>query len=218
MGDPTQQVFWFASRAFGITAMIGLAVSVALGLAMSGRLVRRPGLPAKLKHAHESLTLVTLALIVVHAGLLLFDAYLRPGLVGITVPFALGYRPAFTGIGIIAGWLTAILGLSFYARKWIGTKTWRFMHRFTILAYFLALGHAVGAGTDARSPWMIALLTGLTTPIIFAFTYRMLPSAPSARQAVKRPARSSQGQSRAVSATARSRQTGRGRAHVPEPL
>ncbi|HEY2162204.1 MAG TPA: hypothetical protein VGH24_12925 [Solirubrobacteraceae bacterium] len=176
MGNPTHEVFWFASRAFGITAMITLAISVAVGLAMSGRLLRRPGLPAKLKHLHESLTLVTLGLIVVHAGLLLFDAYLRPGLAGITLPFAIGYRPAFTGMGIIAGWLAAILGLSFYVRKWIGTKTWRFMHRFTILVYFLVLGHVVGAGTDARSPWMIALLTGLTAPIVFAFTYRMLPS------------------------------------------
>jgi methionine sulfoxide reductase heme-binding subunit len=190
MADPIHQVFWYASRAFGISAMIGLAISVALGLAMSGRLVRRPGLPAKLKRAHESLTLVTLGLVVVHAGLLLFDAYLRPGLAGITVPFALGYRPAFTGIGIIAGWLAAILGLSFYARRWIGNKTWRFMHRFTILAYVLALGHAVGAGTDARSPWMIALLTGLTAPIVFAFSYRMLPSTPrrrAPRVAVGRP-------------------------------
>ena len=176
-GDPTQQVFWFASRAFGIIAMILLAVSVTFGLVMSGRLARRPGLPAKLKHLHESLTLVTLALIVAHAGLLLFDSYLRPGLTGITVPFTLGYRPAFTGIGIIAGWLAAILGLSFYARKWIGAKRWRFMHRFTIVVYLLALGHVVGAGTDARSPWMIAMLTALTAPIIFGFTYRILPRA-----------------------------------------
>ena len=117
MVDPTQQVFWFASRAFGIIAMIMLGVSVAVGLAMAGRLVSRPGLPAKLKRFHESATLVTLGLIATHAGLLLFDGYLRPGLAGIAVPFTLGYRPLFTGIGIIAGWLAAILGLSFYARK-----------------------------------------------------------------------------------------------------
>jgi sulfoxide reductase heme-binding subunit YedZ len=175
-GDPLHQAFWFASRAFGITAMILLAISVALGLAMSGRLMRRPGLTPKLRHLHESLTLVTLSLIVVHAGLLLFDTYLRPGLVGITLPFALGYRPLFTGIGIIAGWLAAILGLSFYARQRIGVKRWRFMHRFTVVVYLLVLGHVAGAGTDARSPWMIALLTGLTAPIIFAFTYRILPA------------------------------------------
>src|SRR5450755_607034 len=174
MVDPTQQVFWFASRAFGIIAMIMLGVSVAVGLAMSGRLVSRPGLPAKLKRFHESATLVTLGLIATHAGLLLFDGYLRPGLAGITVPFTLGYRPLFTGIGIIAGWLAAILGLSFYARKRIGVKTWRFMHRFTIVVYLLVLGHVAGAGTDTRTPWMIALLTGLTAPIVFAFTYRIL--------------------------------------------
>lgn len=102
------QAFWFASRAFGITAMVGLAVSVALGLAMSGRIVRRPGLPATLKHLHEAVTLVTLATIALHGGLLLFDSYLRPGLAGISIPFAISYRPAMTGIGIIAAWLAAI--------------------------------------------------------------------------------------------------------------
>jgi sulfoxide reductase heme-binding subunit YedZ len=207
MTNPLHQAFWFASRAFGITAMIGLAVSVGLGLAMSGRLVRRPGLPAKLKHVHESATLVTLAMIVVHAGLLLFDSYLRPGLAGITVPFVLGYRPVFTGIGIIAGWLAAVLGLSFYVRKWIGTRTWRRMHRFTIVVYVLALGHAVGAGTDARSPWMIALLTGFTAPIVFGFTYRMLPAPP--RRAGRRANGSPSPPVRATPP--------RGQRHAPEP-
>jgi methionine sulfoxide reductase heme-binding subunit len=178
MVDPTHQVFWFASRAFGLVAMVMLAVSVAVGLTMSGRLLSRPGLAAKLKRFHEAATLVTLGLIVVHAGLLLFDSHLRPGLAGITVPFALGYRPLFTSIGVIAGWLAAILGLSFYARKRIGVKTWRFMHRFTIVVYLLVLTHVVGSGTDARRPWMVALLTAMTAPIVFAFSYRILPRSP----------------------------------------
>ena len=188
MVDPTHQVFWFASRAFGIVAMLLLGVSVAVGLAMSGRLAHRPGLPAKLKHFHESATLVTLGLIMAHGGLLLFDSYLRPGLAGITLPFGLSYRPLFTGVGIIAGWLAAILGLSFYARKRIGVKTWRFMHRFTIVVYLLALVHVIGSGTDARSPWMMALLTVLTAPIVFAFTYRMLSSSSRPRPAAARGA------------------------------
>jgi methionine sulfoxide reductase heme-binding subunit len=176
--DPTHQIFWFASQALGIVAITLLGISVAIGLAMSGRLMARPGRAAKLRRFHEASTLVTLGLIVGHGGLLLFDSYLRPGLAGVTLPFALGYRPLFTGIGVIAGWLAAILGLSFYARKWIGAKTWRRMHRFTILVYVLALGHVVGAGTNGRSPWMLALLTALTAPIVFAFTYRVLPALP----------------------------------------
>ena len=92
--NPTHQLFWFASRAFGIVAIVMLGISVAVGLTMSGRLMRRPGMNAKLRRFHEASTLVTLGLIVAHGGLLLFDTYLRPGLAGITLPFAIGYRPA----------------------------------------------------------------------------------------------------------------------------
>ena len=176
--DPTHQLFWFASRAFGIVAIVMLGLSVALGLTMSGRLMRRPGVNARLRHFHEASTLVTLGLIVAHGGVLLFDSYLRPGLAGITLPFAIGYRPVFTGLGVIAGWLAALLGLTFYARRRIGTRTWRKLHRFTIVAYLLALMHVVGAGTNGTSAWMLGLLTALTAPIVFAFTYRVLPGRP----------------------------------------
>ena len=47
--NPTHQLFWFASRAFGIIAIIMLGISVAIGLTMSGRLTRRPGMNAKLR-------------------------------------------------------------------------------------------------------------------------------------------------------------------------
>ena len=177
--DPTRQLFWFASRALGIVAIVMLGSSVALGLTMSGRLMRQRGINAKLRRFHEASTLVTLGLIVAHGGLLLFDTYLRPGLAGITLPFATSYRPVFTGLGIIAGWLAAILGLSFYARRRIGARTWRKLHRLTILAYLLALAHVVGAGTNGTNPWMIGLLTALTAPIVFAFTYRILPGTPA---------------------------------------
>ncbi len=175
-GGPGQHIFWFASQALGAVAIALLGISVALGLAMAGRIVRGPGIPARLKHFHEASTLVTLGLIAGHAGLLLFDGYLQPGLAGITLPFALGYRPVFTGIGIIAAWLAAILGLSYYGRRRIGAKTWRSLHRFTIIAYLLALAHIVGAGTHGRSWWMLAMLTALTAPIVFAFSYRILPA------------------------------------------
>ena len=43
----------------------------------------------------------------------------------------------------------------------------------------LALGHAVSAGTAGRSTWMLVMLVLLTAPIVFAFTYRMLPRPPA---------------------------------------
>jgi predicted ferric reductase len=177
-GDPSTQVFWLASRALGIVAIVLLSLSVSLGLAMSGRLLRRPGLPAKLKRDHEASTLVTLGLIAAHGGVLLLDGYLRPSLAGVTLPFALGYRPVWTGLGVIGGWLALILAGSFYVRRWIGVKTWRRLHRGTLVVYILPLAHVIGAGTDARSPSMLGLITVLVAPNVFALAYRMLPAAP----------------------------------------
>jgi sulfoxide reductase heme-binding subunit YedZ len=183
--DPTQQVFWLASRALGIVAIVVLSLSVSLGLAMSGRLFRRPGMSARLKRLHEASTLVTVGLIAAHGGVLLLDGYLRPSLSGVTLPFALGYRPFWTGLGIIGGWLALILAGSFYVRRWIGVKTWRWLHRWTLAVYALALAHVIGAGTDGRAPWMLALLALLVTPNVFALAYRMLPAAP--RVPARRP-------------------------------
>ena len=108
-----------------------------------------PAWPAHQAQAlHKATTLVTLGLIAAHGGVLLLDGYLRPGLAGVTLPFALGYRPFWTGLGVIGGWLVLILAGSFYVRGWIGVKTWRWLHRWTLAVYVLALAHVIGAGTD----------------------------------------------------------------------
>ena len=151
--DPSQHFFWLASRAFGIVAMVLVSLSVGVGLALAGRMGRRPGLPAQLKRLHESLALAGLIAIALHGLLLLGDPYLRPGLAGIALPFALASQPLWTGVGIIAGWLAAIVGLSFYVRRWIGVAVWRWLHRWTLGVYLLGLAHTLGSGTDARSVW-----------------------------------------------------------------
>ena len=121
--------------------------------------------------------------------MLLLDGYLRPSLAGVTLPFALGYRPFWTGLGVIGGWLALILAGSFYVRRWIGVKTWRWLHRWTLAVYILALAHVIGAGTDGRSPWMLALLAVLVAPNVFALAYRMLPAAPRSPQGCSQSAR-----------------------------
>jgi sulfoxide reductase heme-binding subunit YedZ len=173
--DPTQHIWWLGSRALGIVAIVLVSLSVGLGLAMAGRLGRRPGLPARMKNLHEALALSGLIAIAGHGLLLLGDPYLRPGLAGITLPFAMASQPVWTGLGIIAGWLAAIVSLSFYVRKRIGTPVWRWLHRWTLAVYVLGLGHALGSGTDARSAWFLLILAATAVPIVFAGIYRILP-------------------------------------------
>ncbi len=71
----------------------------------------------------------------------------------------------WTGLGIVAAYLAAALGLSFYFRRRIGTRLWRKAHRATIVVYALSVVHTLGAGTDAASPWLRGWLV-LTGPVI----------------------------------------------------
>lgn len=173
--DLSQHLFWIASRALGVTALILVAVSVGLGLAMASRLTRGPGVAARVKQLHEATALTSMFAIAGHGLALLGDTYLKPGLAGIAVPFVISHQPLWTGLGVIGGWLAAILGLSFYVRKWIGPKLWRRMHRWTLVVYLLAVVHTLGSGTDAGSPWLLAILGATALPIVFLTALRVLP-------------------------------------------
>lgn len=164
--DPTHYMWWLVSRASGLVALGLISVSVLLGLTMANKLLRRPGLNRKLARLHEHLALVGLGAIAVHGLSLLGDRWLHPGVSGLVVPFAMTYRPLFTGLGVISAYLAALLGLSFYARRAIGARLWRRLHRATVLVWLLGVVHTLGAGSDASTPWlrMTMLITGV--PIV----------------------------------------------------
>jgi sulfoxide reductase heme-binding subunit YedZ len=170
--DPTPYLWWLASRASGIVALALVTVAVILGLTMSSRLLRRPGIGRTLLSLHEHVALVGLGAIAVHGLTLLGDPWLRPGLRGLTVPFAMSYRPLYTGLGILSGYLAALLGLSFYARRRIGARLWRKAHRATVLVYLLGLVHAIGSGTDASAVWFRWWALATTPVIAGLFLYR----------------------------------------------
>jgi sulfoxide reductase heme-binding subunit YedZ len=172
--DPTHHLFWLSSRAFGVVALVLVSLSVGVGLALAGRISRRPGLPGQLKRLHESLALAGLIAIVLHGLLLLGDSYLKPGIAGIAVPFVLTSQPVWTGLGIIGGWLTAVIVASFYVRRWIGVKMWRWLHRWTLVAYLLGIVHTLGSGTDAGSAWLVGLIVLTAAPVAILTTLRVL--------------------------------------------
>ena len=113
--DPAEFGWWLASRAAGVVALLCITVSVGVGLAMAGRL--RPALARTLLSVHEQTALVGLVAIAVHAITLLGDRFLSPSIGDIALPFTSAHEPLWTGLGVTAGWLAAILGLSAPRRK-----------------------------------------------------------------------------------------------------
>jgi methionine sulfoxide reductase heme-binding subunit len=154
--------------------MLLASASVAVGLMMSAK---RKGPKRDLRAIHEALSLTTLAMVALHGLSLLGDAFLNPGIVGIAIPFAGAYRPIWTGIGIIAGYGLTILGLTYYVRDRVGAARWRRLHRLTAVFWLLAIGHTIGAGSDAAQIWFLAINGAVVIPAALLLALRWLGRA-----------------------------------------
>lgn len=154
----SEHLFWITSRAAGGAALILASAAVAVGLMLSAK--RPAANKTDLRAIHEALSLTTLAMVALHGLSLLGDSFMHPGLTGIAIPFVGAYRPLWTGIGIVAGYGLAALGLTYYARDRIGAARWRKMHRFVALFWVMAIIHTIGAGSDAAQIWFL-LISGI---------------------------------------------------------
>lgn len=167
-----EHAFWITSRAAGISALLAASAAVAIGLMMGGRMSRRKDL----RVLHEALSLATLVALAVHALALLGDSYLKPSLADISIPFLIDYKPFWTGLGIVGGWMLLLLGVSYYFRARIGPARWRTLHRWTALAWVLGVVHAIGAGTDASAAWFLVAAAMVVVPAAGLLTRRLVPA------------------------------------------
>lgn len=177
-------LFWITSRAAGVLALVLASLAVSLGLLMSTKLLRRRG--PDLLVVHEVLSLSTIAAIAVHGLALLGDGYLKASLVDIAVPFAFSYKTFWTSLGIISGWGLALLGLTYYLRRYIGAARWRSVHRLTAVVWLASVVHALGEGTDASQPWFLVMIATVVIPALMLVAVRLVyhgrPPAPRGPQ------------------------------------
>ena len=162
--------YWVTSRAAGSAALLLSSISVSVGLLMGGKLMRGRG--PDLRVTHEALSMATLIAIVVHAGALLGDGYLHPGIADITIPFVSSYKTLWMSAGIVAGWAMVLLGLSYYVRGRIGQARWRMLHRFTALAWILGVAHSLGEGTDSGQRWFLVATAIVVIPALVLLAIR----------------------------------------------
>jgi hypothetical protein len=170
-------VAWYLARAAGLVAFGLLTLSVWLGLSMSTRLATR--LQKRLFGWHQTLAWTGLSMLGLHAGALLLDPTIHFGLPSVLVPFASAWKPGAVAAGIVAGWLTAMLAVSFRLRRLIGQKGWRRLHYASFAAFVLALGHALTAGSDLKGISGSVLAALAAGPVIWLTFYRILAPKPA---------------------------------------
>ena len=174
--NPQDHTWWLLSRSAGIVALVLVAASTLMGLVLANGLVKAPQARKSIITFHEQTANAGLAAIGLHGITLLGDAFLRPSITNLLIPFTIDYRPVYVGIGILGGYAAAILGLSFYARKRIGGKRWRKIHRATPVVYAMGLIHTLGAGTDAGSSWLRAFMLATAIPAAILLGRRLIAS------------------------------------------
>jgi methionine sulfoxide reductase heme-binding subunit len=185
-------VAWIIARAAGLVAFGILTLSIWLGLAMSTRLFPQR-FQSRLFGWHRTLAWTGLSMLGLHAGALLLDPVIGFGPLAVLVPFAAPWRPVAVAAGVIAGWLSVMLLVSFRLRKRIGQRVWRRLHFASFAAFILALGHALTSGTDLSGvggPILTVLAAG---PVLWLTLVRVLtpsrrPAPTPAGQSVAAPA------------------------------
>src|SRR3954451_8045115 len=155
-------LFWITSRDAGGAALLLASASVAVGLMMSSK--RPTASKRDVRAIHEAMSLTTRAMVALHGLSLLGDSYLNPGIAGIAIPFVGFYRPLWTGLGIVAGYGLAALGLTYYLRDRIGAARWRRLHRLSAVFWLAAIAHSIGAGSDAAQWWFLGASAALVLP------------------------------------------------------
>ncbi|MEZ5099677.1 MAG: ferric reductase-like transmembrane domain-containing protein [Thermoleophilia bacterium] len=176
--DPT---WWLLARASGMTAYALLTASVLAGLLLKARPFGKAIKPATALEVHRSLSLLGLAALAVHGVTLVLDHAVEISLPALLVPGLAPYRPLWTGAGVVAGELMALVIASFWVRRRIGAKTWRRLHWLTYATFVLAAVHGLMAGTDSGQPWALGLYVGSIGAVAAATAWRALvpPARPT---------------------------------------
>jgi sulfoxide reductase heme-binding subunit YedZ len=148
MPDNITLVMWYAIRIAGILAYLTLWLTTVAGLCISGGFLPKWG--AVLMPVHQ-LADLALSLALLHAALLLGDRYAGFTPDSLVIPFRSTYEPLWTGLGILALYLGAIVFWSVDIRPKIGYARWRVLHYLAFVVFVFALAHGLFAGTDREA-------------------------------------------------------------------
>ncbi len=163
----TVQSWWYVTRAAGLTSYFLLWLSMVWGMAISTRFFQ-PAVDGSYSYDfHEFLSLLGLGFVLLHVVVLPLDKYLPFNLLQILVPFVDTYRPVWVGLGIIGFYIFLLVTVTFYIRKMIGTRAFRWIHILSLGGYVGATLHGLFAGTDSALPITQVLYIGSALVVLF---------------------------------------------------
>jgi predicted ferric reductase len=161
------QLWWYVTRASGIVAYLLLWFSMVLGLGVTSKSFDLLLDRIFTYDFHQFISLLSIAFIVAHVAVLLFDRYLPYSIWQVIIPFISPYRPFWVGIGVIGFYVILLVTVTFYLRKRIGMRAFRLIHVLSLVGYLGATLHGVYSGTDSPLPAVQFLYEGSALVVLF---------------------------------------------------
>ncbi len=167
--------FWYLSRASAFAALGLLWMSMLLGLLITDKMAKSwPGAPVAFA-LHEFASLLGLAFGLFHALILLGDHYINYTLAQILMPFgSVNYHPIWVGVGQIGFYTWAIISATFYIKKHIGNKAWKFIHYLSFFNFAIAVMHGIASGTDTSTAWAQTVYWIMGGSVLFFTAVRVI--------------------------------------------
>lgn len=158
MGVTSNAAIWYTARAAGIVTLLLLSATVTLGLVLAARPSLRRWPRFALEDVHRFLSMLVLVFGGLHVLSIAADTYVPFSLGDLLVPFAAGYRPVWTGLGVASAELLLALSVTNWLRTRLPYRIWRGAHVLAFPIWGLAVIHGAVGGTDRGEPWLVALV------------------------------------------------------------
>jgi predicted ferric reductase len=169
------KAFWYLSRGSAMVGFVLLWMSMMFGLVITNRMARLwPGGPVAFD-LHQFTSLLGLGFGLFHALILMGDRFMNANIYQLLVPFAnRNYRPLWVGLGQVAFYAWLLLVGSFYVRKQIGPRTWRWIHFTSFLVFALVITHGLTSGTDSQTGWANGIYWAAGGSLLLLLFYRIM--------------------------------------------
>ena len=164
---------WAFGRMSGVVSLALFSVTVLLGiLNRSGRpLFVIPRFSVML--LHRNISLLATVFLLFHIVALMLDSYAKLNVIDVFVPFRGSFKPFWQGLGTVAFDLVLAVVATGLLRHRLGQRSFRAIHWLSYAMWPVALGHAIGNGTDGTSKVFLVLAAGSLVAVALAVAWRL---------------------------------------------
>jgi sulfoxide reductase heme-binding subunit YedZ len=162
----TPNPLWFVDRSAGEVTLLLMSAVLILGIVRAA--LPRTN-PVVVEGLHRNVALLAIAFAGLHVVASIADPFARLTPFDALVPFASVYRRTWLGLGVVSAYLYVAAVLTSWPARRLPRQAWLWIHRGMYVAWAVAVLHALGTGSDARSELFLVLDVVAVAGVLTAF-------------------------------------------------